>query len=103
MTAPIADRIRNELAQAAAAPQGPIGAIAAAYDTQSPRLLGFLLKLSYEEMVIVTNDVFKANCDGVPRNSFVMVKLARDRAVGPQAALTSQVMLARVTEAVPTP
>jgi hypothetical protein len=103
MTTPIAERIRNDINQPPARPAGPIATLGAAYHARHPRLLGFLLKLGYEEMTIVTNDVFKANCDGVPRNSFVMVKMASDRAVGPQAGLAGQVMLARVTEAVPTP
>jgi hypothetical protein len=103
MTTPIADRIRQDLNPPASRPAGPVAALAAHYQPRGPRLLGFLLKLGYEEMTIVTNDVFKANCDGVPRNSFVIVKLGADRAVGPQATLGGQVILARVTEAVPTP
>lgn len=103
MPTPIADRIREDLNPAPTRHLGPVASLAGHYNPRGPRLLGFLLKLGYEEMTIVTNDVFKANCDGVPRNSFVMVKLATERAVGPQAAPTNQVILARVTEAVPTP
>jgi len=103
MPTPIAERIRQDLNPAVIRLDGPVAALAGRYQPRGPRLLGFLLKLGYEEMTIVTNDVFKANCDGVPRNSFVIVKLAADRAVGPQAPLGNQIILARVTEAVPTP
>lgn len=102
MTAPIVDRIRHELRQSPS-PNGPVADLSARYNPKGDRLLGFLLKLGYEEMTIVTNDVFKAKCDGVPRNSFVIVKLAAERAVDAQAPLAGQVILARVTEAVPTP
>jgi hypothetical protein len=104
MTGPITDRIRAAHAEGPRLqPSGPIATIAGQYDPRHPRLLGFLLKLSFDEMTVVTNDVFKANCGGVPRNSFVVVKLSRERAVHTQAALSSQLILARVTDAVPTP
>lgn len=103
MTTPIPDRIRLDAASTTLANRGPIARLCAEYHPQHERLLGFLLKLGYEEMTIVTNDVFKANCDGVPRNSFVIVKLSSERAVRQQAALAAQVMIARVTDGVPTP
>jgi hypothetical protein len=77
--------------------------VAAKYDIKSPRLLGFLLPLSYDEMRIVTCDSWKQQCGGVPRNFFVIVKV-NPNAVGPNdAALATRLILARVTESVPTP
>jgi len=82
MPTPIAERIRQDLNPAVIRLDGPVAALAGRYQPRGPRLLGFLLKLGYEEMTIVTNDVFKANCDGVPRNSFVIVKLVTHSAKG---------------------
>jgi hypothetical protein len=82
---------------------GTIGAMAAKYDLTSPRLLGFLLTLSYDEMRIVTCDPWKRKCGGVPRNSFVIVKVNPNAAGANDAALSTRLILARVTESVPTP
>jgi hypothetical protein len=82
---------------------GTIGAMAAKYDLSSPRLLGFLLTLSYDEMRIVTCDPWKRKCGGVPRNSFVIVKVNPNAAGPNDAALATRLILARVTESVPTP
>ncbi len=65
-------------------PPGPVAGMARAYsadlDAPAPaiadRLLGFLLSLSYEEVTIVTCDPWKRACGGVPRNSFVLVRLS---------------------------
>jgi hypothetical protein len=72
---PIVAQIEADLRETAAARLGTIGRIAAGYDNTSERLLGFLLSLSYEEMRIVTCDPWKRKCGGVPRNSFVIVKV----------------------------
>jgi hypothetical protein len=57
-------------------PLGPVAAVARQYAVASPRLLGLLLKLDYAEMHIATCDPWKRKCGGVPRNSFVIVKVA---------------------------
>jgi hypothetical protein len=76
MTNPVATVINSEL-EMRAEKATQLGNILKAYNAQSERLLGFLLKLSYEDMRIVTCDVWKSKCAGVPRNSFVVVKLLR--------------------------
>lgn len=87
---------------------GPVGRIARKYDASSDaepgkRLLGFLLSLNYDELSIVTCDPWKRACGGVPRNSFVMIKLG-DAAVGEEdRTFLDRVILARVTDSVPTP
>jgi hypothetical protein len=77
--------------------------MAAGYDNTSERLLGFLLSLSYEEMRIVTCDPWKRKCGGVPRNSFVIVKVNPNVAGVDDAILATRLILGRVTESVPTP
>jgi DNA helicase HerA-like ATPase len=87
---------------------GPVAQIARKYDASSSgepgkRLLGFLLSLNYNELSIVTCDPWKRACGGVPRNSFVMVKLS-ETAVGEEdRAFCDRVIMARVTDSVPTP
>lgn len=80
-----------------------ISAISAKYDINSERLLGFLLNLNYQEMSIVTCDPWKRKCGGVPRNSFVIVKVNK-KSVDPEDAIFAErIILARVTDSVPTP
>ncbi len=87
---------------------GPVARIARNYDASSDgepgrRLLGFLLSLDYDELSIVTCDPWKRACGGVPRNSFVMIKLS-EAAVGEEdRQFLDRVILARVTDSVPTP
>lgn len=88
---------------AAQVASGPISKIAQAYNSGSDRLLGFLLELNYEEMRIITCDAWKHKCGGVPRNSFVIVKINPKAVSKTDIALATRVILARVTESVPTP
>ena len=95
--------IEADLREGVAAKLGTIGKLAAGYDNSSQRLLGFLLSLSYEEMRIVTCDPWKRKCGGVPRNSFVIVKVNPNVAGADDAILATRLILGRVTESVPTP
>jgi hypothetical protein len=61
---------------------GAVRRISQGYDISSDRLLGFLLALNYGEMSIVTCDPWKRKCGGVPRNSFVIVKLSPQQVIG---------------------
>ena len=63
--------------------------------------LGFLLGLSYDDATIVTCDGWKRSCGGVPKNSFVLIKLTPTAAAGQPAG--KALILARVQEALPTP
>jgi hypothetical protein len=67
------------------------------------RLLGFLLNLSYEDVTIVTCDPWKRNCGGIPRNSFVLIKLSPEKVSQEERASCDRIIMARVTESVPTP
>jgi len=100
---PIVAEIEADLREGATAGLGAIGKIAAGYNNSSLRLLGFLLSLSYEEMRIVTCDPWKRKCGGVPRNSFVIVKVNPNAAGPDDAILANRLILGRVTESVPTP
>ncbi len=87
---------------------GPVARIARKYDASSDgetgrRLLGFLLSLNYDELSIVTCDPWKRACGGVPRNSFVMIKLGEAAVGGEDRTFLDRVILARVTDSVPTP
>lgn len=82
---------------------GAIAAIAAQYSLQSDRLLGLLLKLDYSEMHIATCDPWKRKCGGVPRNSFVIVKVSPAHVNTEDKHFCDRIILARVTDSVPTP
>lgn len=106
---PVEQDIERDRAERRAAREaGPVARIARKYDASSDgepgkRLLGFLLSLNYDELSIVTCDPWKRASGGVPRNSFVMIKLS-DAAVGEEdRPFLDRVILARVTDSVPTP
>lgn len=89
-------------------PLGPVARISRNYDASSTgesgkRLLGFLLSLDYDELSIVTCDPWKRACGGVPRNSFVIIKLSESAIGQEDRAFLDRVILARVTDSVPTP
>jgi DNA helicase HerA-like ATPase len=86
------------------APSGPIATMLDTYDVgTSSRLLGFLLELGYDEMRLVTCDAWKRNCGGVPRNSFVIVKLNEAAAGVLPGSLRRFLVLARISETATTP
>lgn len=75
-----------------------------AYGRESEDLLGFVLNMSYEEVTIVTCDAWKRKCGGVPKNSFVIIRLNRAIAsLAPEENPNPFIILARVTEAAPVP
>lgn len=85
-------------------PTGPIGRLAGSLDPDAHNLLGFVLDMSYDEATVVTCDAWKRKCGGVPKNSFVLIRL------NPAAARLASneqprpaVILARVVQAVATP
>lgn len=82
---------------------GPIAGVARRYTPESDRLLGFLLSLNYEELSIVTCDPWKRKCGGVPRNSFVMIKLSPAAVDKEDRPFCDRIILARTTDSVPTP
>lgn len=90
--------------QEEAAATGQIGRIASTYGAEGAHLVGYVLDLNYDHATLVTCDEWKFKCGGVPKNSFVVIKLG-------QAARRSQLqqgrrpilILGRVTQAVATP
>lgn len=102
---PIEQDIEESLseAQAASEPIGEVARIARAYDDQSDRLLGFVLNLNYNEIRIVTCDPWKRKCGGVPRNSFVIVKISPKQVDKSDYIFCDRIILARITDSVPTP
>src|SRR5688500_14526289 len=83
--------------------RGIIGGIVDSYGTQSPRLLGFLLKFDYDELRIVTCDAWKESCGGVPRNSFVVIKASERPGAAAVPAHRKVLILARIAETALTP
>jgi hypothetical protein len=82
---------------------GRVAEISRKYDGTSRRLLGFLLSLDYDELSIVTCDPWKRACGGVPRNSVVAIKLGPEAVDKEDRPFCDRIMLARVTDSVPTP
>lgn len=66
-------------------------------------LLGFLLKMDYDELTLVTCDAWKRNCGGVPKNSFVIVRLNEKAATYKPANAQPFLILARIRETAMTP
>lgn len=81
---------------------GPIAELVGRYGVDGEHLLGFLLDMTYDEIQIVTCDNWKQRCGGVPRNSLVLVKLS-PRVINGQDHFSHLVILARITDAIPTP
>ncbi len=83
---------------------GAISSMLAHYDVaKSDRLLGFLLEMGFDELRFVTCDAWKRKCGGVPKNSFVIVKL-NEKAAGIGTATGQRfLLLARVSETSTTP
>ncbi len=103
MDNPIEAAIKSDAQKSAAAVAGAVAKLALKYTLDSGRLLGFLLSLTYEEMRIVTCDAWKTKCGGVPRNSFAIIKANPMAAGAANAGLADRLILARITESVPTP
>jgi hypothetical protein len=83
---------------------GPIHQFTLRLRSDADNLLGFVLDVSYDEATIVTCDAWKRKCGGVPKNSFVVIRL------NPAAAQLNSgetprpaLVLARIIEAVATP
>jgi hypothetical protein len=83
--------------------EGAISGIAQTYSLGSPRLLGLLLKLDYNESHIVTCDAWKRNCNGVPRGSFVIFRVDPEAVNPDDRDFSNRLVLARITDAAPVP
>jgi hypothetical protein len=82
----------------------PIQHLAMSLNTDADNLLGFVLDMSYDEATIVTCDAWKRKCGGVPKNSFVVIRLSPTIAGwNPAEAPRTALILARIIEAVATP
>src|SRR5437867_5164761 len=95
---------REAAVAAGASAKGPVKEMLTGYDVAtSERLLGFLLELSYDELQLVTCDAWKRKCGGVPRNSFVLVKLNEAAAGITPGSMKRCLILARISETTTTP
>jgi hypothetical protein len=84
-------------------PGGPVARIARRYTLDSERLLGLLLRLDFAECHLVTCDAWKRNCGGVPRGSFLLFRVDPRAVSAADRHYCDRLILARVTDAVPTP
>ncbi len=95
---------RESTASAPETQTGVVKDMLATYEVaSSKRLLGFLLELSYDELRLVTCDAWKRKCGGVPRNSFIIVKLNESAAGVAPGSVRPCLLLARVSETATTP
>ncbi|NYE08816.1 hypothetical protein F4694_005672 [Bacillus niacini] len=65
-------------------------------------LLGYVMSLGYEDGTVITNDFFKVRNQGIPKNSFVIIKLIETR-IGENIEIPEHYILARVKEPTSTP
>jgi DNA helicase HerA-like ATPase len=83
---------------------GPIQRLTTSLNADGKNLLGFVLDMSYDEATIVTCDAWKRKCGGVPKNSFVVIRLSPTAAkLSSGEAPRPALILARIIEAVATP
>jgi len=83
---------------------GTIGKIFGSFNAKGDNLLGFVLDMTYDEATIVTCDAWKRKCGGIPKNSFVVIRVNPIVAdLAPEDIPSPSLILARVTEAVGTP
>ncbi|MXQ54966.1 ATP-binding protein [Shimazuella alba] len=72
-------------------------------------LVGYVMDLGYEEGVVITNDFYKLRNQGIPKNSFVIIKLIDtnvnviDRNTNKSIGVPEHYILARVKEPTATP
>ncbi|MED4012936.1 DUF87 domain-containing protein [Priestia aryabhattai] len=65
-------------------------------------LLGYVMDLGYEEGTVITNDFYKLRNQGIPKNSFVIIKLI-DTNIADGIKIPEHYILARVKEPTTTP
>lgn len=73
------------------------------YVLSADTLLGFVLKVDFNETHFITCDAWKRKCGGVPRGSFILFRID-PRSVDPEdAVFTERLILARIQDSAPTP
>ena len=98
------DQDEAEVVSREAAVAGGVGEIVSSYTRESDNLLGFVLNMSYEDLTVVTCDAWKRKCGGVPKNSFVIVRInPAIVSLAPEQTPTPFLILGRITEAAPVP
>lgn len=86
------------------APEGSVAHLVQTYKSDGYNLLGYVLEMSYDQATIVTCDAWKRKCGGVPKNSFVVIRLNPAAAGLPAGGATRpSLILARVIQAAGTP
>ena len=83
--------------------RGPISEMAKKYVLSADNLLGFVLKVDFNETHFITCDAWKRKCGGVSRGSFILFRIDQ-RSVDPEdAVFTERLILARIQDSAPTP
>lgn len=90
---------------------GPVGEIAGQYSglkaapmpNNADRLLGYVLKLTYDHVTVVTCDPWKNLCGGVPRNSLILIRVSSLQVSQDELPYCNRLVMARITDSVPTP
>lgn len=96
--------IDNETAHTDGVSDGVVSKMLKSYDIYDrSSLLGFLLKMDYDELTLVTCDAWKRNCGGVPKNSFIIVRLNDKATTYRQTNSRPFLILARIRETAMTP
>lgn len=70
------------------------------FDKDSEFFIGYVMELGYEDGIIITNDFFKQKNHGIPKNSFLILKLIDEEL---SKTIPEHYILARVTEPTATP
>lgn len=70
------------------------------FNKESEYFIGYVMELGYEDGIIITNDYFKQKNQGIPKNSFLILKLIDEDI---NEAVSQHYILARVTEPTVTP
>src|SRR5947209_524704 len=71
--------------------------------SSSDRLLGFVLDMGYDRLHLVTCDAWKVKCGGLPKNSFIIVKLNVEALGLPEDYGRPCLILARISNTTTTP
>ncbi|MEB1809564.1 MAG: ATP-binding protein [Bacillaceae bacterium] len=72
------------------------------FNNNPDALLGYVMELGYEDGTVITNDFYKLRNQGIPKNSFIIIKLI-DTNIAEGFEIPEHYILARVKEPTTTP
>lgn len=70
------------------------------FDSNTDSLIGYVMELSYETGSIITNDFYKVKNNGIPKNSFLIIRISSERLL---QRVPMHYIIVRVTEPASTP